>query len=79
MTRAVPIDDHRLVELGLAALLTARGVEVVAIEHSLPAGIGAMVALRPDVVVCDVISGEEPPDKRLPSALAATRAAATPA
>jgi len=78
MTRAVLVDDHRLVELGIAALLQAHGVEVVAVEHSFDAGLRSVVALRPDIVVCDVVFGQEPTGLGFPIALSATSAGGTP-
>jgi len=78
MTRAVLVDDHRLVELGIAALLQAHGVEVVAVEHSFDAGLRSVVALRPDIVVCDVVFGQEPMGLGFPIALSATSAGGTP-
>lgn len=78
MTRAVLIDDHRLVEFGIAALLRARGVDVVAVERRLDAGLRAVVAHRPDVVLCDVLLGDEPAGLGFPTALAGTPAARTP-
>lgn len=78
MTRAVLIDDHRMVALGLVTILRARGVDVVAVEHGLDAGLQAVTTHRPDVIVCDVVFGQEPTGLGFPTALAATAAAGTP-
>lgn len=52
--RVVIVDDHPFYRDGLAELLTASGVEVVAAVATGEAAIGAVEELAPDVVVMDL-------------------------
>jgi two-component system nitrate/nitrite response regulator NarL len=52
--RVLLIDDHALVRKGLEQLLQSRGVEVAASVSSGREGIGAALALHPDIILLDV-------------------------
>jgi two-component system nitrate/nitrite response regulator NarL len=52
--RVLLIDDHALVRKGIAALLSSRGVEVVASVGSGEEGVRRALELTPDIVLLDV-------------------------
>ena len=52
--RVLLIDDHALVRKGIAALLSSRGVEVVASVGSGEEGVRRALELAPDIVLLDV-------------------------
>lgn len=54
MTSVVIVDDEALVREGLAALLTRRGIEVLAVASDGRAAVAAAAAHNPDVVLMDI-------------------------
>jgi DNA-binding NarL/FixJ family response regulator len=54
VTSVVIVDDEALVREGLSALLTRRGIEVLAVAADGRAGVAAAAAHNPDVVLMDI-------------------------
>lgn len=68
LTRVVIVDDHPLVERGLAAALAAHpryGIEVVGTASSADEAVDIVAGSIPDVALCDVMLGGEPAGLRL--------------
>jgi DNA-binding NarL/FixJ family response regulator len=58
MNTVLLIDDHDIVRFGLEMLLQEAGLDVIASVNSLAAGLKAIHALRPDVVLTDLGTGD---------------------
>jgi len=68
LIRVVIVDDHPLVERGLAAALAtdpAYGIEVVGTASSPDEAVDVVAGSVPDVALCDVMLGGEPAGVRL--------------
>lgn len=52
------VDDHPIVRAGLRAVIESRGFEVVGEASTGEEALEAAIALRPDVVLCDLRLGE---------------------
>lgn len=61
LIRVLVIDDHPVVARGTAALLNEQAdVSVVAVATSVAEGLAHAQALRPDVILCDIMFGSAP-------------------
>ena len=79
MIRIVVVDDHPLVGLGMAELARAApDLRVVGIAARSDDAVDIVERERPDVVLCDVMLGEDPAGLELPLRLEAGPAALTP-
>jgi len=58
MATVLLIDDHDIVRFGIATLMRAAGLDVVASANSLEAGLAAIDELHPDLVVTDMGTGD---------------------
>jgi DNA-binding NarL/FixJ family response regulator len=71
MIRLVVVEDHPIVLGGITHALPPETVQVVGDAQDVQGATTAVAALRPDVVLCDVMLGEGPAGFELPAALAA--------
>ncbi len=76
MTTVLVVDDHPVVADGLVAGLERAGITVVGRASDLDGAVARATALRPDVILCDVMLGESPAGLDLPDRLQGTAAAA---
>jgi DNA-binding NarL/FixJ family response regulator len=79
LIRVVVIDDHPVFAQGLHEILgRLAGIEPVGYAYNLKRAVSLVEAERPDVVLCDVLFGEETSGFELPARLRAGPAARTP-
>lgn len=76
--RVALIDDDALVVSALARVLVDEGLEVASVSTSVATGLERVKALRPDVVVCDVMLEGHPTGLELPTRLGTIGLADTP-
>lgn len=79
LIRVVVMDDHPLFAEGTVEVLDRLpSIRALGYAVGLEQGLRMIERLRPDVVVCDVMMGDEPAGLELPARIANSRASGTP-